>query len=135
MKILKLWTPTKCAKIIALINVRGVSKTSWQWLLNCVKQQNPTFIFHCALKASSWRVFRFLGGPQVWVPPRTPKTIFSNFCCQIWTPPNLNFIDPRRQNSTYEKRNPPEESNISIFTSCSKIMLPVRKSAHICVGR
>ena len=36
-----------------------------------------------------------------------------------------------KQNSTYEERTPPEGSNISIFTSCSKIMLPVRKSAHM----
>ena len=40
-------------------------------------------------------------------------------------------MDLRKQNSTYEERTPPEGSNISIFTSCSKIMLPVRKSAHM----
>ena len=45
--------------------------------------------------------------------------------------PNLNFIDRQRQNSTHEKRTPPEGSDISIFTSCSKIMLPVKKSAHM----
>ena len=83
------------------------------------------------MKASSWRVFPFFGGPQVGVPPRTPTNIFFIFLGKIWTPPNLNFMDLRRQNSTYEERTPPEGSNISIFTSCSKIMLPVRKSAHM----
>ena len=95
LKIPKLWTPTKCAKIIALIKVRGVLKTSWQWLLSCVKQKIHTVLYHCAVKASSWPVFPFLGGPQVGVPPKTPKNIFFNFFCKISTPPNLNFTDLR----------------------------------------
>ena len=40
-------------------------------------------------------------------------------------------MDLRKQNSTFEERTPPEGSNIAIFTSCSKIMLPVRKSDHM----
>ena len=79
LKIPKLWTPTKCAKSIDFIKIRGVFKTSWQWLLNGVKQKNPTVLIHSAMKASRWRVFPFLGGPQVEVPRRNPKNIFFNF--------------------------------------------------------
>ena len=42
LEILELWTATKCAKIITLTIVRYVLKPSFQWLLNCVKQKNPT---------------------------------------------------------------------------------------------
>ena len=73
----------------------------------------------------------FLADPRLGYPLGPLKIFFSIFFCKIWTPPNLNFMDLRRQNSTYEERTPPEGSNISIFTSCSKIMLPVRKSAHM----
>ena len=117
MKILNLWTPTKCAKVTAFIKVRGVLKTSWQWLLNGVKQQVHTILFQFAIKALSWGVFHLLGVPQVFVKPER---------LQI----GISWI-PEKRNSTYEERTPPEGSNISIFTSSSKIMLPVRKSAHM----
>ena len=51
MKIPKLWTPTHCAKIIGLNKVRGVLKTSFQWLLNGIKQTNPNVFFDCVLMA------------------------------------------------------------------------------------
>ena len=51
LKIPELCTTTKCSKIIALNKVRGVMKTSFQWLLNGVKQQNPTVLFDFVSKA------------------------------------------------------------------------------------
>ena len=47
----KLWRATHCAKIIGLTKVRGVLKTSFQWLLNGMKQKNPKVLFDCVLKA------------------------------------------------------------------------------------
>ena len=41
LKIPQLWTATKCDKIIILAKVRGVLKTSWLWLLKCMKQNIP----------------------------------------------------------------------------------------------
>ena len=51
LKIHDLLTSTKCAKIITLIEVRGVLKTSCQWLFNGVKQNNPNIIFDCMIMA------------------------------------------------------------------------------------
>ena len=51
LKILELLTSTKCAKIITLIEVRGVLKTSCQWLFNGVKQNNPKVTFDCMIMA------------------------------------------------------------------------------------
>ena len=45
LNIPKLWTDTKCEKIIVLAKVRGVLKTSWQWLLKGIKQKNSNKIF------------------------------------------------------------------------------------------
>ena len=39
------------AQIIALIEVRGVLKTSCHWLFNGVKQNNPNVIFDCMIMA------------------------------------------------------------------------------------
>ena len=41
LKFLELWTATKYARIITFTNGRGVLKTSFQWLFNGVKQNNP----------------------------------------------------------------------------------------------
>ena len=49
-KIPELWTSTKCAKTVALTKVRGALKTSWQALLNGVKQKIPTVIYNRVLK-------------------------------------------------------------------------------------
>ena len=38
LKFPELWTATKFAKNMTLIKVRGVLKTSRQWLLKCMKQ-------------------------------------------------------------------------------------------------
>ena len=51
LKIHELLTSTKCDKIIALIEVRGVLKTSYHWLFNGVKQNNPKVIFDCMIMA------------------------------------------------------------------------------------
>ena len=51
LKIPKLWTAIKCAKIIALTKLRSILKTSFQWLLNDVKQTIPQVLFYCVLKA------------------------------------------------------------------------------------
>ena len=51
LKIPELWTATKSHKRIALTKVRGVLKTSFQWLLSGVKQKIPKCIFDCVLKA------------------------------------------------------------------------------------
>ena len=51
LKISKLWTLNKCARIIALNQVMGVSKSSDLWLLNGNKQKIPSVLFDCVLKA------------------------------------------------------------------------------------
>ena len=51
LKILEFLTSTKCAKIIALIEVRGVLKTSCHWLFNGVKQSNPKVNFDFMIMA------------------------------------------------------------------------------------
>ena len=51
LKIPELWKATKYAKIIALTKVRGVLKTSFQWLLNGIKQKNPKVLVDCLIKA------------------------------------------------------------------------------------
>ena len=43
----KLWTATKCAQIIALIEVMGVLKTFYPWIINGVKQKGPNVISDC----------------------------------------------------------------------------------------
>ena len=90
LKIAELWTATKCTWIITLTEVMGVLKTSWQRLLNGVKQQICTVLFQYAMKALSWQVFRFLGGPQVRVPSRYPKNIFSIL---FWS--NMGLTKPK----------------------------------------
>ena len=61
LKFHKLWTATKGAQIIALIEVRGVLKTSCHWLFNGVKQNNPKVIFDCRIMALSRQVLLILG--------------------------------------------------------------------------
>ena len=47
----KLWRATKFTKNIKLTKVSGFLKTSFQWLLNCIKQQIPRVIFDCVFTA------------------------------------------------------------------------------------
>ena len=53
LKIPELWTTTERARIIAETKVRGVLKSSWRWLLNCVKQKIPKVLVDCVVKAKT----------------------------------------------------------------------------------
>ena len=50
-EITKLWTATKCVKIVALTKVRAALKTSCQRLLNGDKQKLPNGLIDYAIKA------------------------------------------------------------------------------------
>ena len=91
LKIPELWTATKCARIIAVIKVRGVWKTSWQGLWNNVKQNIPRVLVHYLINVSSWQVLRFLGGTHVGVPRGYPKNIFSTFFLLNMVPPTPKY--------------------------------------------
>ena len=84
-KIPQLCTATKCAKTVALTKVRSALKTSWQGLLNGVKQKIPTVLIDCVPKAYSSQFFQFWGGtyfgaePSLGAPVRTPKNKILDF--------------------------------------------------------
>ena len=57
MKIPKLWTAIKYAKIIVLTKVRGVLKRSCQGLFNSDKQKIQSQNINVDTKSQSWSVF------------------------------------------------------------------------------